>query len=396
MELLNPEENHNFTDLHLNIPLDFSETIFICTANNTMNMLEPLLDRIEIINIDEYTFREKKQISDKFLVPRCLREYGLDKESSEQTVCFTHEIMEKLIKEYSYYRSGIRGIKKNLEKIIRKANNYLLENKDIKELVINDEYLKKFLGNAKLLDENYTNLLKNYNEAGSCLTADITGQLVRIIIKEKINPVLKINEVDSISSDAIFKNLNQMANMDKPVEESLQTALELAREKLVDIFNETSLKNSAESRKQLLKEFNMYFTHPYHKKKGNSYGLALLIAFVSAGLNKKIDHANYLIAGELSPHGNVLRINGLKSLLNICEFFDIKHLILPEGNKADYLKFIENNDKAFNVIFVKTVDEALKFFFRDTYDVIQKNHQGNMDILLTSENYMNNIKNFNI
>jgi len=359
-------------------------------------MLEPLLDRIEIIHIDDYTFKEKSEIAEKFLVPICLKEYGLDQANSEQTLKFTPEIMEKLIKEYSYYRGGVRGIKKNIEKVIRKANNFLLQQKEIKELVINEEYLKQFLGNAKLLDENYANLLKNYNEPGSVLTADITGQLVRIIIKEKLNPFNKTSETEAIGSDSIFKNLNQIANVDKPVEESLQTAINLAREKLVDIFNSTNLKNSAESRRNLVKDFNLYLTHPYQKKKGNSYGLAFLVAFVSSGLNKNIDHSQYLIAGELSPHGNVLRINGLKSLLNICEFYDIKNLILPEGNRADYAKFIENNNKVFNVLFVKTADEALKFFFKDTYEIILKNSQGDVNILLTSENYMNNMKNFNI
>ncbi len=396
LELLNPEENHNFTDLHLNIPLDFSETIFICTANNTSNMLEPLLDRIEMIHIDEYTFKEKSEISEKFLVPKSLKEYGLDKADCEQTVKFTPEILEKLIKEYSYYKGGVRGIKKNIEKIIRKANNYMLQHKEIKELILNEEYLKQFLGNAKLLDDNYSNLLKYYNEPGSVLTADITGQLVRIIIKEKLNPLNKLNETETIGSDAIFKNLSQIANVDKPVEESLHTALNLAREKLVDIFNGTNLKNSVDARKNLLKDFNLYLTHPYQKKKGNSYGLAFLIAFVSRGLNKNIEHSEFLIAGELSPHGNVLRINGLRSLLNICEFYDIKNLILPEGNRADYAKFIENNNKVFNVLFVKTVDEALKFMFKSSYNLIEQNNQGNMDLLLTSENYMNNLKNLNI
>jgi len=358
-------------------------------------MLEPLLDRIEIINIDEYTFKEKREISEKFLVPICLKEYGLDKASSEQTVTFSPEIMEKLIKEYSYYRGGVRGIKKNIEKVIRKANNFLLQHNHIKELLINEDYLKQFLGNAKLLDENYTHLLKNYHEPGSVLTADITGQLVRIIIKEKLNPLNKIKETEAIGSDAIFKNLNQIANVDKPVEESLQTAINSAREKLVDIFNATNLKHSIEARKNLLKDFNLYLTHPYSKKKGNSYGLAFLIAFVSCGLNKNIDYPHYLIAGELSPHGNVLRINGLKSLLNICEFYDIKNLILPEGNRADYNKFIENNNKVFNVLFVKTADEALKFFFKDTFEMIDNNGQGE-SLLLTGQDYMKNLKNFNI
>merc|ERR1711957_192138 len=226
LELLNPEENHNFTDLHLNIPLDFSEVIFICTANETYHMLEPFLDRIEMIHIDEYTLDEKKEISEKFLIPKLLQEYGLDnnKDSTSQKVTFTSEIMEKLIKEYSYYRGGVRGIKKNIEKVIRKANNFLLENKNshIKELTIDENYLNLFLGNAKLYDENQTKILKYHHEAGSVLTADQSGQLVRIFIKEMLNPKRKTKENAAISSDFIFKQLNQITNLDKPVEESLQ------------------------------------------------------------------------------------------------------------------------------------------------------------------------------
>ena len=140
--------------------MDFSEVIFICTANETFNMLEPLLDRIEMIHIDDYTLDEKREISEKFLIPSSLKEYGLDFPQSDQSVKFTSEIMEKLIKEYSYYRGGIRGIKKNIEKVIRKANNYLLENKQIKELLIDENYLNLFLGNTKLYDENQTKILK--------------------------------------------------------------------------------------------------------------------------------------------------------------------------------------------------------------------------------------------
>jgi ATP-dependent Lon protease len=354
-------------------------------------MLEPLLDRIEMIHIDEYTLDEKREISEKFLIPSVLKEYGLYDKNSSQTIKFTSEIMEKLIKEYSYYRGGIRGIKKNIEKVIRKANNFLMENinKDIKELILDEKYLNLFLGNAKLYDENQTKILKFYSEPGSVLTADQSGQLVRIFIKEMLNPNRKSKENEAISSDAIFKDMNKITNLDKPVEESLQTALNLAREKLIDLFNETNLKNLIEARKVLLREFNLYMTHPYHEKKGNSYGLAFLISFVSAGLNKKIDHLDYLIAGELSPHGNVLRIRGIRSLLNVCEFYDIKNLILPEGNRADYLKFIENNNKSFNVKFVKNTDEALKFFFKNEFD--KGNITNNIeDIILNNGNYLNN------
>ena len=110
-------------------------------------------------------------------------------------------------------------------------------------------------------------------------------------------------------------------------------------------------------------------------------------------MNKKLDHTNYLIAGEISPYGNVLRIRGIRTLLNVCEFYDIRNLILPEGNKAEYLKFVENNKKSFNVIFVKNAEEALKFFFKESFE--RKNLKDDIDVILNGD-YVNTVGSLNI
>ena len=102
---------------------------------------------------------------------------------------------------------------------------------------------------------------------------------------------------------------------------------------------------------------------PYQKKEGNSYGLAFYISLLSAVLNIKIEDSlsKSLIVGELSPFGNALKVREIKHALSICEFYDIKNVVLPEGNKEEFLKYMEHSNKSFdNVFFVKTSEEAFE------------------------------------
>ena len=259
LELLNPEENNNFIDQYLNVPLDFSETIFICTANYTMQILEPLLDRIEVIEIDDYTFQDKKDISEKFLIPRTLKEFGYEESKSSSTelattnqnIEFSNEAVTKLIKHYSSPSGGVRGIKKNIEKIIRKANFFLSQHKEIFNLVIDDLYLNKFLGNTKKYDENFLNIVRNYHLPGSILTADLKGYLVKIMIKKKIlskeseeEITKKLKSGDKITSKDILHKVNQIVKLEKHVEEALQISVNIAKYKLVDIANEIIIHNN--------------------------------------------------------------------------------------------------------------------------------------------------------
>lgn len=388
LELLNPEENNNFIDQYLNVPLDFSETIFICTANYTMQILEPLLDRIEVIEIDDYTFQDKKDISEKFLIPRTLNEFGYTENSNaseiastNQNIQFSEDSLTKLIKHYSTPSGGVRGIKKNIEKIIRKANFFLSQHKEISNLVIDDLYLNKFLGNTKKYDENFLNLVKNYQNPGSILTADLKGYLVKILIKKKIlskesedeiNKKLKSSE--KLTSKDILHKVNSIVKLEKHVEEALQISMNIAKYKLVDIINEMNkIKNQPINlplMQDLLREYNLYFTMPYSKKHGNSYGLPLYISLLSAVLNQPLPELfgkNILVLGELSPLGNVLKVKGLKYFLSICEFYDIKNLMLPEGNREEFYKYLEHSNKSFDhVFFVKTAEDAFKIMFSES------------------------------
>lgn len=326
-------------------------------------MLEPLLDRIEVIEIDDYTFQEKKDITEKFLIPSTLKEYGF--ESANQTIEFGSGIMERVIKEFSYSAGGVRGIKRNIEKLVRKANYFLMQNKDINSLVIDPYYLNLFLGDKKTYDENFIKLLNNLNDPGSLITADYHGEIIKMIIKPKITSRKLNPTIEDISSRNILKHVNMIGKIEKHVEEALQISIELAREKIIDLLNENVIDHNYE---HFLKEYNVYITNPYHKKKGNTYGLAFYIGLLSATLDVKMPLTDLLIVGELSPHGNILKVHHLKNLLNIAEFYDIKNLILPEGNREEYNKFIETSKKKYNVFFVKTDGDAFNIIFKGLKD----------------------------
>lgn len=386
LEILNPEENHNFIDQFLNVPLDFSETIFICTANYTLQMLEPLLDRIEVIEIDDYTFQDKKDISEKFLIPNTLKEFGYTADSHEHSIStiqppghqqqieFTEDTITKLIKHYSSPAGGVRGIKKNIEKIIRRANLFLAQHPDVTNLVIEELYLNKFLGNTTKYDINFLNLIKS-DQPGSIIAADLKGYLVKILIKKKILPSEVEEEIKSkienpekkITSKDILHKINTIVKLEKHVEEALQISINLAKYKLIDLINKDYKADGIQVHlEDLLREYNIYSTTPYLKKYGNSYGLAFYISLLSAVLGKKIpqEFPDILVVGEISPLGNVLKVKGLKHFLSICEFYDIKNLMLPEGNRKEFEKYLEHSKKSFdNVFFVKTSDESFDIFF---------------------------------
>lgn len=395
LELLNPEENHNFIDQYLNVPLDFSETIFICTANYTMQILEPLLDRIEVIEIDDYTFQDKKEITEKFLIPSTLKDFGyvnnnnpipnVTNDAIQNQIEFSQDAITKLIKMYSSPHGGVRGIKKHIEKLIRKANLFLIQNKNISDLVINEFYLDKFLGNSKTHDTNFLNLVNNYDLPGTCLTADLKGYLVKILIRKKVcskeveeSIIKKVTQSKKITSKDILHKINTIVKLEKHVEEALQISINLAKYKLVDLYNEGTLSNNPEILADFLREYNLYLTMPYYKKEGNSYGLAFYISLLSAVLNIKIDSklSKSLIVGELSPFGNVLKVREIKHSLSICEFYDIKNLVLPEGNKEEFIKYMEHSNKSFdNVYFVKTADEAFRILFEENIKLIGRSYE---------------------
>lgn len=379
LELLNPEENHNFIDQYLNVPLDFSETIFICTSNYNVNLLEPLLDRMEILEIDDYTFKEKKEISERYILPKLLNEYGLknyeiskenpmkedldqianmevptnsnevneeneksdekNKNLSSPKIIFPENVIKNLIKDYSSHGTGCRGIKRSLEKLIRKINydfyiNPIMVNK--KRFVVSNESLDTYLGIHKTADPNMLKLIKD--EKIGYLYSDAYGNIGRLFIKPRIYSIGsnddKNNGLNNLLKQStqkdIYRNLEIYSKLSKPVKESINTAVNLSRKIICEMLS----KDIPVNLENLIKAYCLYMTTPYQEKVGNSFGLVSLVALVANILDFSPIDDNILILGELNPNGKILKSYNLKFTLNSCEYYGINKIILPKGKNS--------------------------------------------------------------
>ena len=130
LELLNPEQANDFADSYLDFAFDFSEVIFICTSNSTANMLKPLLDRIEVINVPAYLPTEKIQIAKKYLVPDYQKEYAFA-ESQTEKFEITDAALVKMINHYCGYEAGVRNLRKCIDRVFRKVVAGLEEQKTL-------------------------------------------------------------------------------------------------------------------------------------------------------------------------------------------------------------------------------------------------------------------------
>lgn len=299
-----------------------------------MNILEPLLDRIEVIEIDDYTFNEKIEIAEKYLIPTTLKEYGLNQSLVNiegkplPQIKFSREIIETLIKEYSNVSYGVRWIKKLLDKIIRKANFHLYTKNITDNLEVTQDNMTTFLGKGKNTDVNFKKMIKSEPEPGSLLVVDLNGYLVKMFFMPRS---YSNNLVENAGHSNILKDITVTGKLDGPVKEALKISVQLARNKLYSLLNEEEIKKLSQ------KDFHLHLTYPYEAKKGNAYGLSFYIALCSCALNWSIPQSDYLMLGEVTPFGKVLTVKGLKNIVNICEFYELKTLILPEG------KFININ-----------------------------------------------------
>jgi ATP-dependent Lon protease len=390
LELLNPEENHNFIDQFLNIPLDFSETIFICTSNYNVNLLEPLLDRVEILEIDDYTFKEKKIITEKFLIPKTLHEYGLDNTSSISMpeIVFPEKTIEEIIKDYSFSGTGVRSIKRSIEKLIRKINMSLIKEPTINRLTVDEELVLKHLGKHKVADDNMLSIIKNKSLGFLC--ADYYGNIGKIIIKkrslsitadgdikdelEKINEILK-----TITIKDVYSNLKILTKLSKPVSEAVEISINLARNKIIELID----LDIPLDYKNLIQPYVLYMTYPYQEKVGNAFGLSLYLYLVSIIFDFHIKFDNMLILGEVNPKGGILKISHLKYILASCEYYNIENIMLPEGNRQEFESYQKHSDKKISAIFISNINEAFDCLFSQylAKDSINANYKANSSVI---------------
>ena len=327
LEALDPEQNKEFNDHYLEVDYDLSDVMFVTTAN-TLNILPPLLDRMEVIRLSGYTEDEKLNISQKFLIPNQSNNNGLKKE--EWTI--DENIIRKIIRHYTR-ESGVRNLEREISKIARKLVKKI-DNKEKVNNPINEKDLKDLLGVQKF----------NYGEIEE---ENRVGVVTGLAWTEVGGEILKIES-------AIMPGKGKMqitGKLGDVMQESVKAAKSYIRSKSLDfgiippIFDK--------------KDFHIHVPEGATPKDGPSAGVGMVTSIISAITEIPVNK-DVAMTGEITLRGLVLPIGGLKEKLLAAHRAGIKKVLIPEENKKDLVEVPKTILNNIEIIPVKNVDEVLK------------------------------------
>ena len=336
LEVLDPEQNKNFVDHYLGVAFDLSDVFFIANCNSLDTIPGPLRDRLEIIEVSGYSEEEKLTIANQYLVPKQLKESGL----SEDEVSFSRNSLTTIINSYTR-ESGLRGLEKQIASVCRKiARQYAEEDTTDKRALIKltPQLVQKHLG-AKRFDDDFYHM-----EA-------LTGVALGLAYTSYGGEVLAIETNLLPGSRAKLVLTGQLGDVMK---ESAQTALSYIRSKALDF--KLDLKILAEH------ELHIHLPAGAVPKDGPSAGIALATSILSALLGKA-PTSKVAMTGEITLHGKVLPIGGLKEKLLAAQREGIEHVLLPEKNRATFEQLPMNVRKRIKVTFVKSYVDVAAIMF---------------------------------
>lgn len=332
LEVLDPEQNANFLDHYLDCRFDLSKVLFICTANDYYAIPGPLRDRMETIEVSGYIMEEKLEIAKKYLLPKQLTATGLKKSQ----IKVTDAAIKKVIEDYAR-EAGVRGLEKNIKKLLRKTAVKVLNNKK-KLFNIGIKDIKNLLGNP-LFDTEPP--IKGIGTVTGLAWTSMGGATMTI-------------ESSLVhSKNRGFKVTGQLGDV-------MQESAEIAYSYI-----------SANLRRYHAKQdfFDESFVHLHvpagaTPKDGPSAGITMALALLSLAKNKNIPR-KLAMTGELSLTGKVLPIGGLREKTIAARREKIKELIFPEQNRKDFEELPKYIKTGLKVHFVKTFDEVKKIVFGD-------------------------------
>jgi ATP-dependent Lon protease len=327
LEALDPEQNKEFNDHYLEVDYDLSDVMFVTTAN-TLNILPPLLDRMEVIRIPGYTEDEKVNISQKYLIPKQSESNGLKNDEWK----INESVNRKIIRHYTR-ESGVRNLEREISKIARKTVKKIDANEKVNNPLV-DADLSNYLGVEKF---NYGEM-EDQNRIGV-----VTG----LAWTEVGGEILKIETV-IMPGKGKMEITGQLGSV---MQESIKAAKSYIRSKSLDygiippIFDK--------------KDFHVHVPEGATPKDGPSAGVGMVTSIVSAITETPVDK-NIAMTGEITLRGIVLPIGGLKEKLLAAHRAGIKKVLIPHENKKDLVEIPEAIKKNIDIICVKNVDEVLK------------------------------------
>lgn len=341
LEVLDPEQNMRFVDHYVEIPVDLSEVLFICTANTTQTIPRPLLDRMEIIEVNSYTENEKLHIAKEFLVPKQLDKNGLTKTQLKLSNGALKEMISFYTKE-----AGVRSLERKIGELCRKtAKEVLAARQSRKEKTEANEAEELCI---KITEKNLSDYLgkKKYRRKKANEKAEI-GIVRGLAWTEVGGDTLQI-EVNSMPGKGNLLLTGQLGDVMK---ESAQIALSYVR---------------SQSDKTKVKA-DYFETHDLHihvpegavPKDGPSAGITMATAIYSVVSNQPV-YATVAMTGEISLRGKVLPIGGLKEKLLAAKQAGMKKVLVPAENESDVAEISEEIIGTMQIVFVSNMTEVLE------------------------------------
>lgn len=365
LEVLDPEQNSNFTDHYLEVEYDLSNVMFITTANVKYNIPGPLLDRMEVIDLNSYLDPDKLQIAKKHIIPKLKEEYGLTNFNIE----FEDDAIMKIIEEYTR-EAGVRNLEREIASVFRKL---------AKDIVSQYDKSRKSNTTRKkaLVDNPY--FIKSMKNEKYHISADKIEEYLRLpkFRKSKENLDDKVGVATglawtSVGGDTMPVEVNIMPGSEKltltgklgdVMKESAYAALSFIRA------NQSTLKVPANFNKK--KEIHIHVPEGAIPKDGPSAGITMTLALISAATGLKL-RGDLAMTGEIDLRGDVLPIGGLNEKLLAASKIGIKTVLIPKENTRDLEEVQDTVKEKLEIIPVAHINDALEIAFRDWTKHIKK------------------------
>ena len=327
LEVLDPAQNNAFRDHYLEAPFDLSDVLFITTANTTATIDRALLDRMEVIEVSSYTLEEKVQIAKRHLLPRQMKAHALKKGSLK----LSERTLKAVIDGYTR-EAGVRTLERRLERICRKATVARLESGSEEAVTVRAQDLEQYLGPVE-----YLRMEKQESAVG------IVNGLAWTEVGGEVMPV----EAVTFPGKGALELTGKLGEVMK---ESAFLARSLVRGRLPSLGLPTDYFEKH--------DVHIHVPEGAVPKDGPSAGVALTCALLSAVSGRPVDTA-WAVTGEITLHGKVLPIGGVKEKLLAAYRLGIINILLPEENRKD-LKAIDSSILGkFSIVTMRTVEDGI-------------------------------------
>lgn len=328
LEVLDREQNHAFSDHYLEIPYDLSQVIFIMTANSMYSVPWALHDRMEVVELPGYTEEEKLSIAKNFLIPRQMKDHGL----TRGKVSLDDETIRRIAREYTS-EAGVRNLEREVARTMRKVARQVVEGRKSK-MQITTKNLEKFLGPPKYLNRE-------------ALEQDEIGVATGLVWRSVGGDILTIEVTLAEGRGGLMLT----GRLGEVMKESGQAAMAYIRSHARQLGIDPAFYER--------RDIHVHAPEGGQAKEGPSAGITIATAIISA-LTKRPVRRSVAMTGEITIHGRVLPIGGLKEKVLAAHRVGINTIILPKRNEKDLEDIPEEIQKQLKFIFAERMDQVLE------------------------------------